>query len=106
MADVITFFFPFSVFSKFLQNACIAYWFREKINSISEAKQGHESPPSCGQRIILLKGILAAHVRAHSSPCRNWSYRNPLTDVRIFTEAGLVMAKDSNQPKSLPKGNG
>lgn len=51
MADVITFFFPFSVFSKFLQNACIAYRIREKINSISEAKQGHASPPSCGQTL-------------------------------------------------------
>lgn len=28
------------------------------------------------------------------------------TRVRIVTEAGLVTAKDSNPPKSLPKGNG
>ena len=79
------YFFHFSVCSRFLQKSCIACRIRGKINSISEAKLGHRSAPSCRQRTIFLVGILAACVLAHNSPSRNVSYTDPQTNSPRFT---------------------
>lgn len=62
-----TFFFHFSAFSKFLQNACVAYRIREKISNVFKAKQGHRSRHPCWQRSIFVEGILAAHVPVQQS---------------------------------------
>lgn len=102
------FFFHFSAFSTFLQNAYVTCMIRGK-RSIMFLRQsrdaGHVFPAGreapCGghsgsthpRPAILLRGIHSTSIFAQM-----------LQDIcaRTFTGAQLVMAKDSSQPRSLP----